>query len=156
MLIFRLVSTGQVDTCHIGNPYICKSVCAICQTHWVHQTLAQFSSFQVFQDLLECHRLSVRIVSPQDKFTKPFPLSPMVNMDMVDMDVVDMDVVDMDGMCLFQRNHTILQRIPSPNEPDSRALGLVILLITCYLRGGFHKWVRHTRCTWSSFFLLRK
>ena len=60
-------------------------------------------------------------------------MSPFVNMDVVDMGVVDMDVVDMDGVdmdlvFLFRemiKHHTILQRIPSPNEPDSRTLGLV-------------------------------
>ena len=60
-------------------------------------------------------------------------MSPFVNMDVVDMGVVDMDVVDMDGVdmdlvFLFRemiKHHTILQRIPSLNRPDSRPLGLV-------------------------------
>ena len=62
----------------------------------------------------------------------------VVDMDVVDMDVVDMDVEDMDGVdtdgvdmylvFLFRemiKHHTILQRIPSLNRPDSRPLGLV-------------------------------
>ena len=50
-------------------------------------------------------------------------MSPFVNMDVVDMDGVDMDLV-----FLFRemiKHHTILQRIPSLNRPDSRPLGLV-------------------------------
>ena len=52
----------------------------------------------------------------------------VVDMDVVDMDVVDMDGVDMDLVFLFRemiKHHTILQRIPSLNRPDSRPLGLV-------------------------------
>ena len=44
-------------------------------------------------------------------------------MDMVNMDVVGMDVVSIGVVCLFKRNHTILQRIPSPNEPKYRTFG---------------------------------
>ena len=47
----------------------------------------------------------------------------MVNMGMVDMDVVDMDVVYFFREMI--KHHTILQRIPSLNRPDSRPLGLV-------------------------------
>ena len=51
----------------------------------------------------------------------------MVDMDMVDMDMMDMDMVDMDN----GHGHS---------GPRKRSIAMV------------HYWVRHAKCTWSSFY----
>ena len=70
----------------------------------------------------------------------------MVDMDMVDMDIEDMEIVDMDMVDrrnVTQRNlsHSWIRWTTGHGHSVPRKRSIAIV----------HYWVRHAKCTWSSF-----
>merc|ERR1719150_2607759 len=65
----------------------------------------------------------------------------MVDMDMVDMDMVDMDIVDQRNVMQPNLSHSWIQWTTGHGHSGPRKQSISMV----------HYWVRHAKCTWSSF-----
>ena len=65
----------------------------------------------------------------------------MVDMDMVDMDMVDMDMVDRRNVTQRNLSHSWIRWSAGHGHSGPRKWSIAMA----------HYWVRHAKCTWSSF-----